>query len=321
MKPNTVWGYYWDNETQMMCRKEKKLLRAAVAIPGGIRGSECNMRCIFCFTKCGKRFLGEKCIDNNIVINFLKEASKFAYNRELMNYFLVSEGEPTLNPDLIPMLYEISSLGGTITIFSNLLDLSPDIIDAFCDIKNLFVCGKLYGFTEKTNDYLTGVQGSYYAMKKNIAILIDKGLAREKRLGVQCVMTSRNIDECFDIFKWARRNEIVPHLMMFRKQGYGENRMELELSIDRLNKFFVKCSEYDRINYLNEWNAKLPLMVHGDCNIPGINIYLTNNGDLKICACADNAIGNYFDDRLEDVLASEEYEKARKNGGCLMYKA
>lgn len=128
------------------------------------------MRCIFCFTKCGTRFSKERCIDNRITIEFLKEASKFAYNKELMNYFLVSEGEPTLNPDLIPMLYEISSLGGTITIFSNLLELSSEIIDAFCDIKNLFVCGKLYGFSEETNDYLTGVPGSYLKMKK-ISIL------------------------------------------------------------------------------------------------------------------------------------------------------
>ena len=321
MKPNTVWGYFWEKDIQKNCRAEKKLLRAAAAIPGGNPGAECNMRCIFCFTKCGTRFSNERSIDNKTTIEFLREASKYAYNRDLMNYFLVSEGEPTLNPDLISMLYEISSLGGTITIFSNLLELSSGIIDAFCNIKNLFVCGKMYGSTEETNDYLTGVPGSYRAMKKNIEALIERGLAQEKRLGVQCVLTSRNIEECFDVFQWARRNKIVPHLMMFRKQGYGENRGELELPIEKLNKFFIKCSEYDKAHYSYVWDAKLPLMVHGDCNIPGINIYLTNNGELKLCACDDKAIGNYFNDKLENILMSEKFENARENGSCLMYKA
>lgn len=321
MKPNTVWGYYWDKEIQEECRKEKKLLRAAVAIPGGKPGLECNLRCIFCFTECGKRFSGEKCIDNKTTIRFLREASRYAYDKKLMNYFLVSEGEPTLNPELIPMLEEISSLGGTITIFSNLLELSPKMIETFSSIKNLFICGKMYGYTEETNDYLTGVPGSFIRMKRNIDILIDKGLARENRLGVQCVLTSRNIEECFDIFKWARGNNVVPHLMMFRKQGYGENREELELSIEKLTCFFVQCAEYDKEHYGYQWDAKLPLMVHGDCNIPGINIYLTNSGELKLCACADSGIGNYFDDKLEDILYSEKFEKARKSGGCLMYRA
>ena len=321
MKPNTVWGYFWEKDIQKNCRAEKKLLRAAAAIPGGNPGAECNMRCIFCFTKCGTRFSNDKCIDNRTTIQFLKEASKYAYDKKLMNYFLVSEGEPTLNPELIPMLYEISSLGGTITLFSNLMELSSEVIQAFGDIKNLFVCGKMYGFTEETNDYLTGIAGSYLKMKENIGKLITKGLADEGRLGVQSVLTSRNIDECFDIFKWARRNKIVPHLMMFRKQGYGENMEELELPIERLNQFFVQCSEYDKEHYSYLWDEKLPLMIHGDCQIPGINIYLTNNGELKLCACDDSAVGNYFSDKLEDVLSSERFESARENGGCLMYKA
>ncbi len=109
--------------------------------------------------------------------------------------------------------------------------------------------------------------------------------------------------------------------MMFRKQGYGEDRAELELPIERLKRFFIKCSEYDKDKYSYVWDAKLPLMVHGDCNIPGINIYLTNNGELKLCACSDSAIGNYFNDNLENVLLSQEFEHARENGGCLMYKA
>ncbi|MCD7789584.1 MAG: radical SAM protein [Bacteroides thetaiotaomicron] len=319
MKPNTVWGYFWDKEIQEQCRREKKLLRAAVAIPGGQEGTECNLRCVFCFTECGTRFLGEDCIDNKTALDFLKKASRYAYDRELMNYFLVSEGEPTLNKEIVPMLKEISSLGGTVTIFSNLLVLTPEIVDAFRDIKNLFVCGKMYGYTAEVNDYLTGCPGSFERMQDNIELLLENGLADEGRLGVQCVLTSKNIGEAFDIFKWARSRKIVPHLMMFRKQGFGKDKDELEVPLTELRTFFEKCAKYDRDNMLYSWEPKLPLMVHGDCNIPGINIYLTNNGDLKLCACAETAIGNYYTDNFEDVLLCEAFEEARQNGVCMMH--
>ena len=318
-KPNTVWGYYWPEEIQKNARMEKKLLRAAAAIPGGPSGCECNLKCIFCFTKCGTRFSNDRTINNQMVLDFLKDATQYVYNKELMNYFLVSEGEPTLNPDLIPMLKEISSLGGTMTIFSNLLALSDEIVDAFAEIKNLFVCGKMYGFTPETNDYLTGVKGSYEQMMLNIEKLKDRGLASENRLGIQCVLTSYNIGEAFEIFRWARENNIVPHMMMFRKQGYGEDHAELELPIEKLQEYFKQCSDYDKAVLGYEWNPRLPLLVNGDCCIPGINIYLTNNGDLKMCACSDIPLGNYFEEDLKTVLFSEEFQEVRDKGKCLMY--
>lgn len=318
-KPNTVWGYYWPVEIQDNCRKGKKLLRAAAAIPGGPSKHECNLKCIFCFTNCGTRFSQGRTISNENVIDFLKDASRFAYDKNLFNYFLVSEGEPTLNPQLIPMLNEISSLGGTITIFSNLLELTDEIIDAFTNIKNLFVCGKMYGYKPETNDYLTGVNGSYKKMMSNIELLKERGLAEENRLGIQCVLTTYNIAEAFDIYKWARESNIVPHMMMFRKQGLGENHAELELPIFELKNFFEKCAEYDRAVWGFEWIPKLPLLVHGDCKIPGINIYLTNNGDLKMCACSDTPLGNFFETDLEPVLYSESFQKVRDQGKCLMY--
>ena len=118
-----VYGNYWNKEIIENCKKQKKLLRVAVAIPGGKKDNECNMNCIFCFTNCGTRHRNEKNIDNETVRKFILEASKYAYKPELMNYYFVSEGEPTLNEELIDILTETSKLGGTMTIFSNLYNL------------------------------------------------------------------------------------------------------------------------------------------------------------------------------------------------------
>ena len=288
-------------------------MRVAVAIPGGKKDNECNMNCIFCFTNCGTRHRNEKNIDNETVRKFILEASKYAYKPELMNYYFVSEGEPTLNEELIDILSETSKLGGTMTIFSNLYNLTDEQIEAFKNIKNIFVCGKLYGIKPETNDYLTNTKGSYNKMMENIKKLIDAGLADEHRLGVQCVVTSYNYNEVFDIFKWARKNNIAPHIMLYRKQGLGERFPELAIKQEDLLKLYKECSKFDKLEYGLDWNEKLPLLVIGDCYVPGVNLYLTSNGDMTVCAGDSRSYGNYFENSIEDALKSDLYNDVIEN--------
>ena len=320
-KPPTVWGNHWEKDIHKAARKEGKLLRIAVAIPGGMAEQPCNFKCRFCFTEYGTRFKGKNCVTNNTVRHFVKDASYYTYNDKYTNYFLVSEGEPTLNPELCPILEEISGLGGTITIFTNLYELSDELISTFKKIKNLFVCGKMYGINDITNDYLTQVSGSFKKMMHNIELLREAGLAAEGRLGVQCVITSYNYDQVFEIFKWCREKEIVPHIMMYRKQGFGELYPEYEVPTERIQELFERCSMYDREKYGYEWQAKLPMLVHGECEIPGINIYLTNDGSLRLCACDQQTLGHYPEESIKDVLESKRFKKAAENGGCLWFKS
>jgi len=308
-----VYGNYWTKEVIEDCKRQNKLLRAAVAIPGGEKYDECNMKCIFCYTHCGTRHRNKQNIDNAMVRKFILEASKYAYKPELMNYYFVSEGEPTLNKELINILTDTSKLGGTMTIFTNLYELTDEQVNAFKNLKNLFVCGKLYGINPDTNDYLTNTKGSYNKMMENIQKLIDAGLADEGRLGVQCVVNSRNYDEVFAIFKWARKNKIAPHIMLYRKQGLGERFPELAISQEKLLNLYKKCAEYDKTELNINWDTKLPLLVIGDCSIPGINLYLTTNGDMTVCAGDTRSYGNYFKDSIEDAMKSELYSDIINN--------
>lgn len=302
-----VYGYTWDSKIIQKCKDEKKLLRASIAIPGGKDGAECNMKCVFCFTEGGSRHRNQKRVTNEIAIKFAQEASEFAYDKDLMNYFFVSEGEPTLNLGLETILDEIGKLGGTMTIFSNLYKLTDSQIDAFVKHKNLFVCGKMYGISAEVNDFLTNVPGSLEKMKNNLEILIKRGLSAEGRLGVQCVVTDKNYDEVYDLFVWARKNKIIPHLMMYREQGLGNKFPELTVSKKKLLDLWKKCAEYDRIHNNTIWESKLPLLGIGECKIPGINLYLVDNGDVHVCAGDIRSYGNYFEKTIKEMMDSELY--------------
>jgi MoaA/NifB/PqqE/SkfB family radical SAM enzyme len=308
-----VWGYRWKREIVQAARESKRLLRASVAIPGGEPPNECNLRCIFCFTNRGKRHSEDKRITNEEIITFLSEAADFALDKDAMNYFFVSEGEPSLNKGLVNVLRETSKLGGTMTIFTNLYWLPDSLADEYSRIKNLFVCGKMYGATPETTDCLTGVAGSHEAMMANIRKLVERGLAQEGRLGVQCVVTSRNQHEIIEIFKWGREKNIVPHIMMYREQGLGANLPGLVVPISRLLAVFEECAAYDQKEFGYEWVAMPPMLGLGTCHIPGVNLYLVSSGEVQVCAGDTRVIGNHREQTVAEMMDSRLLGGLRRN--------
>jgi MoaA/NifB/PqqE/SkfB family radical SAM enzyme len=287
-------------------------LRVSVAVPGGDI-QECNLKCIFCFTNEGRRNRSPNNITNQEAIAFMREASNLAYDKDLMNYFLCSEGEPSLNSGIEEVLEETSNLGGTMTIFTNLYHLQDSLAQTYARMTNLFVCGKLYGINSETNDYLTGTNGSFAKIMRNLQTLADLGMAEQGRLGVQCVLNSYNKDEIFEIFKWGRENNIVPHVMMYRAQGKGEQHPELILSGQEIMRVFERCEEYDKKTYGYEWDSLPPMICLGRCDVPGVNLYLVSNGDVNICAGNTTKLGNYRAQSIEEMVNSEVFKDIRDN--------
>jgi MoaA/NifB/PqqE/SkfB family radical SAM enzyme len=312
-KPPLVWGYRWDQDLIQRARKLKKLLRISLAIKGGDLPKPCNLKCIFCFTERGSQSDIDNEVQNAEIIPFLKKASSFALDKNNLCYFIVSESEPSLNTGIITVLGNISKLGGYITIFTNLYVLSNDLIETYTSLKNIFVCGKMYGVNKKTTDYLTGVNGSHDVMMRNVLELERLGLAREGRLGVQCVVTSVNQNEILPLFKWCRSRDIIPHIMMYRSQGLGKTRKELIVPHDKLLEIFKRCADYDKEMYGYEWTPSLPMLGIETCYIPGVNIYLRGNGDIHVCAGDNRVIGNFRQNTLEEIINNPILEELRDN--------
>ncbi|MBU0766461.1 radical SAM protein [Patescibacteria group bacterium] len=311
--PPLVYGYRWEEDTVKLARESKRLLRASVAVPGGPSPRECNLKCIFCFTEGGTRNRSEEFdITNDDVLRFLHEASLHALDKDLMNYFFVSEGEPMLNEDFPNVLDETSKLGGSMTVFTNLYQLPADFIDAFRRNKNLFVCGKMYGTTKETTEYLTGVKGSHERMSMNIQRLVEAGLAEEGRLGVQTVITKRNIDEIVPIFRDCRRRNIVPHMMMYRPQGNWACDKDLDVPAGMLEEKFEELAEINRREFGYIWKPNPPMVGLGACYIPGANIYLLRNGNYSVCAGDTRVLGNIREHSIEDAINHPTYEEIRK---------
>jgi MoaA/NifB/PqqE/SkfB family radical SAM enzyme len=312
-QPPLVWGYRWPEQAVKEARQYGKLLRVSIAVPGGPPPEECNLRCIFCFTNGGQRSRTLEQLSNNEVVDIARQAAELAYDKDLMNYFFCSEGEPTLNPDLPLILQETAKLGGTMTIFSNLYNLSDKILQAFKETKNLFICGKLYSLDEEKADYLMGVKGAFKQTMNNIERLAESGLADEGRLGVQCVVTSVNENEILDIFKFGRKNGIVPHVMMFRAQGRGAETSFLEVPPQRLKQVYQECARFDNEAYGYEWIAEPPMMAYGTCVIPGNNVYVVTNGDVHICAGITDVVGNIRTQPLETIVHHPILENMRRS--------
>lgn len=48
------------------------------------------------------------------------------------------------------------------------------------------------------------------------------------------------------------------------------------------------------------------------CSVPGVNLYLTTNGDVHVCAGDTRKYGNYFENTVEEMMNSELYNNVVK---------
>ena len=48
------------------------------------------------------------------------------------------------------------------------------------------------------------------------------------------------------------------------------------------------------------------------CSVPGVNLYLTTNGDVHVCAGDTRKYGNDFENTVEEMMNSELYNNVVK---------
>lgn len=151
---------------------------------------------------------------------------------------IVGAGEPMIDPKLKPFVERASALGVHVNIFTHgahreLLDL--DRLSWWKDAPVSFVV-KLWSQSESVNEILVRpkgrLQGRYTTLRdKAISNLIEAGftgptevmfdgrIQRQTRVGADILATQENYHEIVDLFRFCRRNNIMPEIKNFIPQG------------------------------------------------------------------------------------------------------
>lgn len=171
-----------------------------------VLNQDCNHKCVHCYNpwrdQCGKReeYSAENTIHNiDIIASELKNANVWSA--------ILTGGEPLLHPEvLFHCIERLNEFGVSMSINTNLTLITPEIIDTLIEKYNWsnIILTSLPSIDEQLCDEITRVKGSYKRIINAIDLCVKKGL----RVGINTVITKRNIGDLADYASFVKAHKV-----------------------------------------------------------------------------------------------------------------
>lgn len=236
------------------------------------------------------------------------------FNQEADTQILkLSGGEITLYPQLVEYVRDVHDDYPAVQILSNGYKLTPEQIDDFAGMGNIYFQISLDGTTQETNRARTPNGLITQKVLENIERITAKGMPVE----INCVLTTHNTGR-FDVVLDSLKN--MGDIMVVPRPVRGAGRRLLDFSPEQLAEFRqVVLDRYD------EYAAILPpkpylerlvgMMENGyrsnHCYVPFFVQGVDNYGNAETCSCGSTMplLGNI----LEDAGEVFDTHRAAKN--------
>ncbi len=266
----------------------------------------CNLGCVYCYASSGKP------LENELSLAEIEDIVDQAIQLGVKKIIVLGGGEPLLYPQLLDVLDFIISKNLVVDLFTNGTLITPDF------------AGKLYrlgvGIVIKMNsrkaaiqDYLADREGTFAAINNSLVALREAGYPDEEhRLGIQTIICRQNYDELPDLWRWARRQEIVPYVETMTLQGRATDHPELEVSPSVLKTLFEKLAKIDAEEFGCNWTPHPPL-VASQCARHEYSCTITSNGDVHPCPGVNVSAGNIREQKLADILTNSKVIQELRN--------
>ncbi len=222
---------------------------------------------------------------------------------------VVLGGEPLLCRDLKKYIELMNSLGMGAEIFTNGALIDEDWAKFFYEQGSRVVV-KLNSLDPQVQDQLTGVPGSLTKACRAIELLQKAGM-EEPRLVASSVISSVNEKEVVSLWKYLREHKIRPYLEIMTPQGRLLEHRQLEVDPHRIKEIFDEIAVYDRAHG-HSWDPQPPL-VGAKCLRHQFSCVVNANGDVTPCVGLTIAIGNVYEERLDDILRNSNVLRKLKD--------
>jgi len=283
----------------------------------------CNLRCNYCF-------IGNM---SNINMSFekVKKIINQAKKEGVKTINLIGGGDPTLynykNYNLLDIINYIRKNKINIEMFTNGLvfgdnRMSKGIfnMDSKELIKTLYkkkvtIVFSIKSANKNTYNKIVGVTGKYNIMKKALKNLISsqytKNINKMPQLALETVMTKQNYKEIPNLFRFVRKNKIIPFFEIVRISGKAkENKNKVALSKKQVKNLFEKVLKIDQKEFGYTW---LPIPPHFCfiCDLNRFTAYITVNGIVYNCESFALKFGNIKNKKLKQILKNPKVKKIR----------
>lgn len=313
--------------------KTNKLSRLGVKVNTPIM---CNWACPYCYA--GSDEFKERpkleCNENDPfhdkdwdkkMIGWIKEAIEQGVKDITIN----GTFEPLTSPKLMQIIKFCSESDVRVTLVTNGTLLTDKIIDELYE-NNVSILTKMnVPMVDELNEnyikfceiqkHLSGRKGTckeiYEYQKGIIRKLIERGFntgsnEKETRLGIETVISSKNIEYIPELVKQCREMNVYSHVEIIKLQGYGKQYEEFQVTKKQLQQLFEKVRDNDINMGFEEWQPKPPY-IGGTCYQNLVRLDLLANGEVAPCPGIDIILGDLNKNSLQGILNNEDLKIIR----------
>jgi MoaA/NifB/PqqE/SkfB family radical SAM enzyme len=285
-------------------------------------GQSCDHRCENCFESTTQGIDNDReNLSDEKILSVIDEAIAMGINE----VGIPGAGEP-FHPMNINTLFKIIehdyNKGIHTTIFTHTGFFTEKIVkrlDKFGDKITLLV--KFNSFKPEVQDKFDNVSGYTKKREKNLKLLFKYHFNDGKRLGLVTSILTINIDEIPDIFRYAKKNNLIVDIdtVLPRGRGLGS---PYSPSAKSLKNIFKKMSLIDRKEFGKKWTPNATYLGEYSCNRYNHHLYITKKGDVIPCiGSRDVNLGNVKNKSLKNIWNSPEMKIIRQkdyDGECLV---
>lgn len=325
--PPGLIGTIFSNEEKELARKNNKLLFISL-----MTDSVCNLNCPDCYV--GKKGLTGKELNLNQRKDILDQAKKLGAK----TLRIAGEGEPLLDKNFWSTVeYATESLKMNVFFFTNGTLINKSIAQKIYHNPRITAVLKFSG-SPFAMEYLTGYRKNFETknflphnkiyIPKYVKNMIDVGMNKRNknknsRLGIEFLLRKSNYGFVFDIFRWARRNNIIPYIEQNLEAGNtnGWNSYNQE-RVDDKDAFALskRLLEIDEQEFGFTWKPSIPYLVGGICESESkgckkftYNLVVSSSGEMNPCYATYFSLGNIRDKKIEDGLTHPIRQELLKN--------
>lgn len=277
----------------------------------------CNAKCPSCFiTSTDKKYAQLALEQYGEILEQSKELG-------LKSVKISGAGEPLIVKETLKIIewcakneiktivYTNGTALGNNSIAKNVYEMSSFELIDFLQNHLASIVYKMNSANEEIQDYLLGVEGLSANTYRGLFNLLYKGYNKDNRLALQTIITPYNCDETIDLYRFSRRNGIIPYFeTVLRKEKAADNK-DLYLEDDQIKAIFTKLSSLDREEYALDW-FPVPSYVNFQCTELMYGFLIDHFGYARICPGIWESLGNTNEKRINELWNDPQIVSVRK---------
>ena len=288
--PQEHWGMEFTPQEIADCLKDEGLLSLELEL-----SRACNLRCIYCYASSGQP------LENELSLDEIFDVIDQAVDMGARKIIVLGGGEPLIYPHIFDVIDYILAKKIVVDLFTNGTYIDEHTARELYSRK-VAISLKMNSRTAEVQDILAGKQGTFAAIDRGLTALKSAGYPdKDHTLGIETIVCRQNLEEIPDLWRWARRQCIIPYVEMMTLQGRASENSSLEVSNKEVQALFEELAKIDLKEFGRKWEP-LPPLAASRCARHEYSCTVTSVGDVNPCPGVSIAIGNIRKQSLKDML-------------------